>query len=141
MVVLEPSTKRGTNGTSAPVSLYWLSCRFHSKQPPNQISQKSTKVDRIRLFGPWKHSDAITKSYTLQHIKTIFPQTTRATNAHDWGYEWGRHRQDKTEPKPLARGNVRPYLALGKFLAFPSVIKKMEFSLSKCYQHQGMEVK
>ena len=92
-VDLEPSAKRGTTRTRALVSLYWSSRSLHFKQSPNQISHISTKVDPIRSSRTCKKSDQIPKSYALQHIKTIFPNTTRATHFHDWGYKWGRHTQ------------------------------------------------
>ena len=76
-VDLEPSAKRGTKRTRALVSLYWSSRSLHLKQPSNQISHKSTKVDPIRSSRTCKKSDQIPKSYALQHIKTTFPNTTR----------------------------------------------------------------
>ena len=44
-VDLEPSAKKGTNGTRALLSHYWSSWSLHLKQSPQQISHKSTKVD------------------------------------------------------------------------------------------------
>ena len=90
-VDLKPFAKRGCNRTTVLVSLYWLACSLHPKQSPNQISNKSTKVHCIRLPWTWKKSDQIPKSYALEHIKTIFPETTRAFSAQEWGYKWGRH--------------------------------------------------
>ena len=54
---LEPSPMRGTNRARDLVGLYWLSQSLHLKQPPNQNSHKSTKVDPIRLSQTWKKSD------------------------------------------------------------------------------------
>ena len=42
---MEPSAKRGANKTKALVRLSWLSRTLHSKEPPNPISLKSTKLD------------------------------------------------------------------------------------------------
>ena len=92
-VDLEPSAKRGANRTEALVSLYWSSRSLHPKEPPNQISHTSTKVDPIRSSRTWKKFYQTSKSYALQHIKTLFPKNTRSTNAHDWGDKWGRHTQ------------------------------------------------
>ena len=55
-VDLDPSAKRGANRTEALVSLYWSSQSFYPKEPPNQISHKSTKVDPIRSSRTWKKS-------------------------------------------------------------------------------------
>ena len=90
-VDLKPFAKRGCNRTTVLVSLYWLACSLHPKQSPNQISNKSTKVHCIRLPWTWKKSDQIPKSYALEHIKIIFPETTRAFSVQEWGYKWGRH--------------------------------------------------
>ena len=60
-VDLEPSAKRGTDRTEALVSLYWLPRSLHLKEPLNQISDKSTKVDLIRSSRTWKRSDQISK--------------------------------------------------------------------------------
>ena len=90
---LGPSAKNGATRTKALMSLYWSSRRLHPKKPPNGISHKPTKVDPIRSSRTWKKSIQISKSYALQHIKTFFPKNTRSTNAHDWGYKWGRHTQ------------------------------------------------
>ena len=79
---LEHSAKRGAYRTKAVVSLYWSSQNLHRKEPPNQISYKSTKVDPIKPSRTWKKSYQISKSYALQHIKTFFPKNTRSTNAH-----------------------------------------------------------
>ena len=90
---LGPSANRGATRTEALVSLYWTSPRLHPKEPPNQISHKSTKADPIRSSRTWKKSKQISKSYALQHIKTFFPKNTRSTNAHDWSHKWDRHTQ------------------------------------------------
>ena len=92
-VDLEPSAKRGANSTQDLVSLYWLLQGLHLKEPPNQVSHKSTRVVPIRSSRTWKKSDQISKSYALQHIKTNFPKNTRSTNAHDWRYKWGCYTQ------------------------------------------------
>ena len=99
-VDLEPSAKRRTNRTRALVSLYWSSRSLHLKQSPNQISNKSTKVDPIRSSQTCRKSNQIPRSYVFQHIKTIFPNTTGATHAHDWGYKWGHHTQKEDKVKP-----------------------------------------
>ena len=90
---LGPSAKRGATRTEALVSLYWTSRSLHPKEPPNQISHKSTKVDPIRSSWTWKKSNQISKSYAVQDIKTFFPKNTRSTNDHDWSYKWGHHTQ------------------------------------------------
>ena len=90
-VDLEPSSRRGTNTTKTLVSIYWLSRSFHSKERPNQISHKSTKVDPIKSSQTWKKSDQISNFYPLQHMKTFFRKNARSTNAHDLGYKWGCH--------------------------------------------------
>ena len=100
-VDLETSAKRGTNKTRALVSLYWSFWILHLKQSPNQISCKSTKVSSVKLHLTWKKSDQIPQSYALQHIKTIFPKTTKSTMTHDCSYKWGCHTKDKTKSKPL----------------------------------------
>ena len=92
-VDLEPSAKRGANRTEALVSLYWSSRSLHPKEPPNQISHTSTKVDPIRSSRTWKKFYQTSKSYALQHIRTFFLKNTRSTNVHDRGYKWGRHTQ------------------------------------------------
>ena len=92
-VDLEPNGKRGANRTRALVSFYWSSWSLHPKEPPNQISHNSTRVDPIRLSPIWKKSDRIPESSALQYIKIIFPKTTKATNAHDWGYKLVCHTQ------------------------------------------------
>ena len=92
-VDLEPSAKRGADRTKALVSLYWLSRRLHTQEPPNPMSHKSTKVEPIRSSRTWKKSYQISKSYSLQHIKTFFPKNTRSTNLHGWGYKWAQHTQ------------------------------------------------
>ena len=112
-VDLEPSAKRGTNKTRALVSLYWSFWILHLKQSPNQISHKSTKVTSVKLCLTWKKSDQIPQSYALQHIKAIFPKTTKSIIAHDYGYKWGRQTKDKTKSKPLPTEKVRILL---KFL-------------------------
>ena len=86
---LEPSAKRGSNKTRALLSLYWSSQSLHLKQSSNQIPCKSTKTDPGRSSQTWTKLDQIPKSYALQHTKTMFPRTIRATNAHDWGYIFG----------------------------------------------------
>ena len=49
---------------------------------------------------------------------------------------------DKTRSNPLARIKSQDVLRIcSKFLVFPSVIKKKEFTLLQGYQHQSMEVK
>ena len=48
-VDMKPSAKRGANRNEALVSLYCSYRSLHPKQPPNQISHKSTKIDPIRL--------------------------------------------------------------------------------------------
>ena len=90
---LEPSAQRGATRTEALVSLYWTSRNLHPKEPPHQISHKSTKVDPIRSSRTWKKSNHISKSCSFQHIKTFFPRNARSANAHDWGHKWGRHTQ------------------------------------------------
>ena len=82
--------------------IYW----FHPpkqflKEPPNWISHKSTKVDRIRLRRAWKMSDQTSELYALQHIKIqgqIMPMT---------GFISGVVTpKDKTKSNPLARLKV-----------------------------------
>ena len=90
-VDLKPSVQRGANRTEALVSVYWLSQSLHPKEPPNQISHTSAKVDSTRSSRTWKKSYQISKFYALQHIKTFFLRNTRSTNAHDSGYKWGCH--------------------------------------------------
>ena len=68
-VGLEPSAKRGANGTKALASFYWSSQSLHPKEPPNQISHKSTKVDPIRLSETWRKSYQISKSFALQNTQ------------------------------------------------------------------------
>ena len=87
----EPSAKRGANRTEALVSLHWSSRSLHPKEPPNWISHTSTRVDPARSCRTCKMFYQTSKSYALLHIKTFFPKNTRSTNAHDWGYKWGRH--------------------------------------------------
>ena len=53
-VDLEPNAERGANRTDALVSLYWTSWSLHPKEPPNQVSHKSIKVDPIRTSQTWK---------------------------------------------------------------------------------------
>ena len=53
-VDLEPNAERGANRTDALVSLYWTSRSLHPKEPPNQVSHKSIKVDPIRSSQTWK---------------------------------------------------------------------------------------
>ena len=89
----EPIGKRGANRIEALVSLYWTSRSLHRKDPPNGISPKSTKVDPIRSSRTWKRSDQISKFYALQYIERFFTKNKRSSNAHDWGYKWGRHTQ------------------------------------------------
>ena len=48
--------------------------------------------------------------------------------------------KDKTKSNPLARVKVRMFSKCGKFLVFPSVIKRRKFTLPMSYQHQSMEV-
>ena len=67
-VDLEPSAKRGTHTTRTLVGLYWSPWSFHSKESPNQISHKSTKVEPNRSPQTWKKSNQIPKLYALQHI-------------------------------------------------------------------------
>ena len=44
--------------------------------------------------------------------------------------------KDKTKSNPLATKKSQDLIKIcGKFLVFPSVIKKREFSLPKSYQH------
>ena len=71
-VDLEPSAKTGTKRTRALVSCYWSSPSLLLKEPPNQVSPKSTRVDPIRSSPTSKRSDQIPKSHALQHIKTLF---------------------------------------------------------------------
>ena len=47
---LEPSANWGANRTEAIASLYWSSFHsLHFKEPPKQMSHKSSKVDAVRL--------------------------------------------------------------------------------------------
>ena len=100
-VDLEPSAKRGANRTKALVSLYWWSQSLHPKESPNQISQKSPKIDPIRWCRTWKMSYRISKSYALQHIKTFFPQNTTSAHAHDGGCKWGSSQKIRLSQTPL----------------------------------------
>ena len=61
------------------MSLYWWSESLHFKEPPNQVSHKSTMLDPIWSSQTWKSYQTWT-SYALQNIKTNFPKNTRSTN-------------------------------------------------------------
>ena len=50
-VDLQSIANRGTNRTRALVSLYSLSQSLHLKESPNQMTQKSIKVDPMRWSG------------------------------------------------------------------------------------------
>ena len=92
--------------------------------PLNQISHISTKVDPIRSSPTWKKSEQICICFAFQHIKTNFPRNTRSTNGHDQVYKWSCHTSDKTKSIPLARQSQDLLKISGKFLVFPSVIKR-----------------
>ena len=92
-VDLEPSPKRETNRTRALVSLYWSSQSLPLKQSPNQTHTNQTRLDPVRSCRTWKKSYQFPKFYAVQHIKTIFPKTTRETSVHDLDYIWGRYTQ------------------------------------------------
>ena len=49
--------------------------------------------------------------------------------------------KDKTKSNCLARKKTRTFSKSGKFLIFPSVIKRRKFTLPNSYQDQSMEVK
>ena len=50
--------------------------------------------------------------------------------------------KDKMKSNPLGREKSQDLIKMcGKFLVFPSVINKREFSLPKYYQHQSVELK
>ena len=100
-VDLEPRTERGANRTEALVSLYWSSQSLYPKEPPNRISHKSTRVDSIRSSRTWKKSFPISKPYTLQHIKTLFPKNSRSTNAMSGVISGVVTHKDKTKSNPL----------------------------------------
>ena len=88
--------------------------------PLNQISHISTKVEPIRSSPTWKKSEQISICFAFQHIKTNFPRNTRSTRF----ISGVATPSDKTKSIPLARQSQDLLKISGKFLVFPSVIKR-----------------
>ena len=104
-VDLEPTAKRGANRTEALVSHYWSSRTLHLKEPPNQISHKSSKVGPIRSSRTWKKSYQIPCSSAYQNI--FFPRIHGQLMPMTGVINGVLTPKDKTKSNPFARLKVR----------------------------------
>ena len=99
LVQVKQSNKCGSVRNDEIINFYtWDLVRALESASPASCKTPATfidsiKLDPIRSSPTCKKSDQIFESYVLQHIKTNFSKTNTSTNAHDWGYKWGRHTQ------------------------------------------------
>ena len=103
-VDLEPNGKRGANRTRALVSFYWSSWSLHPKEPPNQISHNSTRVDPIRLspICLTESQNPLLFSISKQSFQKLPRQLMPMTEVISWSVT----PKDKTKSNPLAREKV-----------------------------------
>ena len=115
-VDLEPSAKRGANRTEALVSLYWLSRSLHPKEPPNETSHESTKVDPIRSSRTWKNLSKSPNPMLFSISKHYFPKIQGQLMSVAGIISGVVTPKDKTKWNPLPRLKVRALLCVMKYL-------------------------
>ena len=119
-VDLELSVKRKAKRTKALVSLYWSSRSLLPKDPPNQISHKSTKVDPIRSSQTWKNSYQISNSILFSISKHYFSKIQSQLMIITGFISRMVTPKDKSKSNPLARLKVRIFSkSVVSFQSFP----------------------
>ena len=119
-VDLEASVKRKAKRTKALVSLYWSSRSLLPKDPPNQISHKSTKVDPIRSSQTWKNSYQISNSILFSISKHYFSKIQGQLMIITGFISRMVTPKDKSKSNPPARLKVRIFSkSVVSFQSFP----------------------
>ena len=120
-VHLEASAKWGTKRTGDLVSFLGtcisnsLSTKSHTLEPRHILSECLKLEKSLNKF-----------SYTMFfRISKQDPKITSSTNAHDWGYRWGRHSQRSDKVKFSCQEKSQDIIKI-KFLVSPSDIKRRE---------------
>ena len=104
---MEPSAKRTANRIEALVSLY-LSCgSLHPKEPPKQITHKSTKVDLSDRLELEKNFTKPPNRMLFSILKHSFPRIQGQLMPMTGVISGVVTPKDKTKSNPLARLKVR----------------------------------